>query len=220
MCGIFGIISKNAVSRIELKLLATHAEQRGKDSSGLFSYSNNKYTIYRSSESIPSLLKKIKINKSFLVMGHGRLITNGLSDNQPVFQNSVCVIHNGIIVNHEALWLKLKFVRSQVIDTEIINAIAADFIEKGGDVNSIAEKVLSHCDGVVACALALPKLGKLCLFSNNGSLYVGKKGEVVYFSSEIYPLEKLKCESIEQVRQKGKVLPSSTVCPTEFPVTI
>ena len=50
----------------------------------------------------------------------------------------------------------------------------------------------------------MPKLGKLCLFSNNGSLYLGKKGDTLYFSSESFPLRQLHCDSIEQVRQAGQ----------------
>jgi len=59
--------------------------------------------------------------------------------------------------------------------------------------------------------LALPKLGKLCLFSNNGSLYYGKKNDAYYFASESYPLSKIKCTNILQVRQNFVILeiPSS-----------
>ncbi|MBL0311101.1 MAG: glucosamine 6-phosphate synthetase, partial [Holophagaceae bacterium] len=96
--------------------------------------------------------------------------------------------------------------RKLEIDTEIITAIAADFLDKGGCVEEVAKKVLDLCKGVVACALALPKLGKLCLFSNNGSLYLGRKGEVYYFASESYPLAQLACESVEQVRRDGVIL--------------
>jgi len=176
MCGIFGIISTSFTASNEIKLLADHAEQRGKDSSGLFFSEKNVYQIYRANKAITALLKDVDATASSFVMGHSRLITNGLSDNQPVYRDAVCVIHNGIVVNHDAIWSQIDKNRLQEIDTEVIAAIAADLLENGGSANQIAERVLSLCDGVVACALALPKLGKLCLFSNNGSLYIGKKG--------------------------------------------
>ena len=206
MCGIFGIISAQAISEDELRLLAHHAEQRGKDSSGLFFSHDGGYDLYRANDAISILLKKIRDIGSGLVMGHSRLITNGLADNQPVYRDAVCVIHNGIVVNHESLWEKIEKNPKQEIDTEIIAAIAGDTLEKGGQISEIAQRVLGMCEGVVACALALPRLGKLCLFSNNGSLYHGTKGEAHYFASERYPLTQLSCTEIVQVRGDGLVL--------------
>jgi len=206
MCGIFGIISNATIKSAELGLLARHSEQRGKDSSGLFISNKDGYDLHRANEAITSLLNGVGTVNSSLIMGHSRLITNGLADNQPVYRDGVCIIHNGIIVNHEVLWAEIGKTRLQEIDTEIIAAIAADHLEKGGQVNDIAGRVLDLCQGVVACALALPKLGKLCLFSNNGSLYCGTKDAVYYFASESYPLTQLKCETIFQVRAEGLVL--------------
>lgn len=199
MCGIFGVISKAAVSSTELRLLAKHSEQRGRDSSGLFFVEQGGYQLYRATESITSLLKKVSIRSAPFIMGHSRLITNGLADNQPVYRDSVCVIHNGIVVNHESLWKTIGKERKQEIDTEIIAAIAAKALEDGEPVDEIAQKVMSLCEGVVACALAFPRLGKLCLFSNNGSLYLGSKGDADYFASESFPLAKLGCTDVRQV---------------------
>lgn len=218
MCGIFGIVSTSFIACDEIKLLAAHAEQRGKDSSGLFFAKQDSYQIYRATKAISTLLKDVDTAASSFVMGHSRLITNGLSDNQPVYRDTVCVIHNGIVVNHDAIWSQIDKSRFLEIDTEVIAAIAADVLEKGGSPNQIAERVLSLCDGVVACALALPKLGKLCLFSNNGSLYLGKKGDTQYFASESYPLTKLACEIIEQVCRDGVLIdiPVSAAEPTIY----
>ena len=49
------------------------------------------------------------------------------------------------------------------------------------------------CEGIVACAIALPRLGKLVLFSNNGSLYIGNKPQGDVFASESYPLDLIGC---------------------------
>lgn len=206
MCGIFGIVSASSIDEVELNLLAHHSEQRGKDSSGLFISSSSGYALHRANIAITSLLKAVRPSATGLIMGHSRLITNGLSDNQPVFRDSVCVIHNGIVVNHELLWSSLGRTRYQEIDTEVIAAIASEHLDKGGSVDDIGLRVLELCLGVVACALALPKLGKLCLFSNNGSLYHGVKNGSDYFASERFPLTQLKCETVVQVRGRGVVL--------------
>ncbi len=206
MCGIFGIISSKPIVSSDLRSLAEHSEQRGKDSSGLFISKSGCYELHRANHAITSLLKKVGLNNAGFAMGHSRLITNGLADNQPVYRDSVCVIHNGIVVNHDELWELIGKARYQEIDTEIIAAIAANHLEKGGQVEHIAVRVLELCKGVVACALALPKLGKLCLFSNNGSLYHGIKDGAHYFASESYPLRKLACDSVTQVRVEGLVI--------------
>ncbi len=200
MCGIFGVVSSEAVPLADISHLAKYAQQRGKDSSGLFCAQDHRYKLIRANFSVESLLKKVRLKGACFVMGHSRLITNGLSDNQPIYRDDICVIHNGIIVNNDALWAHVERPRLQEIDSEIIAAIAADVVASGEAVECIAERVLALCDGVVACAVALPRLGKLCLFSNNGSLYVGRKHEGIYFSSENFPLVELGCSDIEQVK--------------------
>ena len=206
MCGIFGIISDKYVKSSELRLLAHHSESRGKDSSGLYLSNNGGYNLHRANKAITNLLSMVTTKSACMVIGHSRLITNGLGDNQPVLRDDVCVIHNGIVVNHKELWDDISKIRHQKVDTEIIAAIAAEHLEQGGDVNGISARVLGLCKGVVACALALPKLGKLCLFSNNGSLYYGTKDGTSYFASERYPLTRLNCEAVTQVRAAGLVI--------------
>ena len=206
MCGIFGIVSNQLVNSEELLQFARHAEQRGKDSSGLFVSKLDGYDLHRANNAITSLLKDVNVSTAVLVIGHSRLVTNGLVDNQPVYRDGVCVIHNGIVVNHEGLWAQIRKTPHQEIDTEIIAAIAVAHLEAGGAVDGIAGRVLELCQGVVACALALPKLGKLCLFSNNGSLYHGTKNGSHYFASESYPLTQMNCEVVIQVRSESVVI--------------
>lgn len=206
MCGIFGIISSKPILSSELHSLSEHSEQRGKDSSGLLISKKNGYELHRANKAITSLLKKVSFDNSGFAMGHSRLITNGFADNQPVYRDSICVIHNGIVVNHAELWALIGKTRYQEVDTEVIAAIAAYHLDNGGQIEHIASRVLDLCKGVVACALVLPKLGKLCLFSNNGSLYQGIKDEAHYFASESYPLKKLGCNSVTQIRIEGLVI--------------
>ena len=200
MCGIFGIVSSSTLLRDDLNRLIRRAEQRGRDSSGLLFYQNDHYQVSRADYAITRLVKEVEPYRSRIVMGHSRLITNGLTDNQPVVRDNIAVIHNGIIVNHEEIWPHIQQSPALQIDTEVINAIAAQHLVQGGAVEGIAEAVLRLCRGVVACALVLPKLGKLCLFSNNGSLYTGHKAGCTYFASESFPLEEVGCDAIVQVR--------------------
>lgn len=206
MCGIFGIISHKDWATDDLVQLTHHAQQRGRDSSGLLFLRDGAYQVHRADYRISRLLAESRPYESEVVMGHSRLITNGLGDNQPVFREDVCVIHNGIVVNHEDIWAKIGRVRELQIDTEVIPAIAAAHLEAGGAIEEIPRAVLDLCKGVVACAMALPRLGKLVLFSNNGSLYVGRKEGATYFASEAYPLSVIGCIEIDQVKHDGLIL--------------
>lgn len=200
MCGIFGVISSTPVNESELNLLAKHAQQRGRDSSGLLFYDQQTYNTIRADYPITKLLKEEHPLLSNVIMGHSRLITNGLTDNQPVVSDGICVLHNGIVVNDTEIWRNIDKIRKLQIDTEVIAAISSTQLEKSKNLDMLTQKILKLCQGVVACALTIPKIGKLCLFSNNGSLYFGNKGLTNYFSSENFPLTLIGCDNIKQVR--------------------
>ena len=200
MCGIFGVVSNSPVNLTDLGALVHHSEQRGRDSSGLILHGGDHYVVHRADYPITRMMRQVSTAKSDVVLGHSRLITNGLADNQPVVREDVLVLHNGIVVNHELVWKSLKLQRQLEIDTEVIAAIAIEHLQEGGVVETLPARVLELCQGVVACALILPKLGKMCLFSNNGSLYLGKKGEEVIFASESFPLTEIGCAVVEQVK--------------------
>ncbi len=206
MCGIFGVISSDLVDLDDLQSIAKLSQQRGKDSSGLIQLKDSSYSIYRYDGSIVNLIKKVDLTKSKIILGHSRLVTNGHSDNQPIIKNDTVILHNGIIVNVDPLWEETSITREQEVDTEIIAALVTDHLDRGHSVDDIPSLILDKCKGVVATAILLPKLGKLLLFSNNGSLYIGKKGDSTIFSSEIYPLNTIGCEHIEQVKNNYKLI--------------
>lgn len=206
MCGIFGQISSSRINKENFEKLVKHSEQRGVDSSGLICYENNRYKISRADYNIEKLLNKLKPYNSHIVLGHSRLITNGLGDNQPVIRDNICAIHNGIIVNEKEIWEKLTVQRKYQIDSEVIVAIAEEHLKNSGEVTELPPKILSLCRGVVACALLLPKDGKLLLFSNNGSLYVGYIEEDIYFASERYALDEISCQNIKQIKDDSLIL--------------
>jgi glucosamine--fructose-6-phosphate aminotransferase (isomerizing) len=201
MCGIFGIIAETRSNMKDLTVLATHAEQRGKDSSGLLTLNTDFCRIYRADCRVTKLLNEVEVGPSRLAMGHSRLITNGLTDNQPVVREGICVLHNGIILNEEEAWRKANRPRELQIDSEVIAALVASSLGNGMSLEESCAEVLRTCIGVIACALAIPGRGEICLFSNNGSLYLGKKGSDSYFSSESFPLEQLGCTNVQQVKE-------------------
>jgi glucosamine--fructose-6-phosphate aminotransferase (isomerizing) len=208
MCGIFGVIGDHDHS--DLRSIIDHSKQRGQDSSGLLWINyDSAVTVKRSDRSIDLLLRDfgLDLKRRNFILGHSRLITNGLGDNQPVVLHDTIVIHNGIVVNDDELFAKFDISRKLGIDTEIIAALANLYIEKNGsDTTGLGSFILSECKGVVSCAIFLPKLGELHLMSNNGSLYTGVKGEALYFASERYGLTRIGCDEVTQVSAAKCVL--------------
>ena len=100
---------------------------------------------------LDKLLRKVKPYGSSIVLGHSRLITNGLGDNQPVVRGNTCVIHNGIIVNENEVWEKISVERRYKIDSEAIVAIAEDHLANGDEISNLPEKFLYFAKGNCLC---------------------------------------------------------------------
>lgn len=201
MCGIFGIIGTDSDNKENLNKLISAARQRGRDSSGFIYLDKGKYNALKADFDVLQLHKKLKGKNTSLILGHSRLITNGLNDNQPVLEHGVCVLHNGIIVNDGDLWQDISVKRNLQIDTEIIAAIFREELNSKTPLENIPKIVLKKCKGVIACAVLIPELGKLVLFSNNGSLYSSRTENGIAFSSEEYPLKKIGCKNIQQIKE-------------------
>jgi glutamine---fructose-6-phosphate transaminase (isomerizing) len=202
MCGIFGQFTENRIDVPLIKSLSNYARRRGVDSSGL-AYFSDSYKVLREHHDIKTTLQNNKWKKSPIVIGHSRLVTNGLNDNQPVVRDQLVLIHNGIIVNEDEIWSKVQVSRQFEIDSEAILAVTIDHLKGSGSLDTLTEKIFSTCRGAISAVLLLPEHGKALLFSNNGSLYYGKKNGSTVFSSERYPLEKNKINNIHQIYQTG-----------------
>lgn len=137
MCGIFGVISPTSVDIEKLKFLAEHARQSGSDSSGLIIESSVGYNIYRADFDIKKLLSKVKFQHTKVALDHTTIITNGLSDNQLVIRNGICVIRNGTIVNDNTVWSMIGKERFHEIDTEVIAAITEKHLEEIGQIEGV-----------------------------------------------------------------------------------
>lgn len=200
MSGIFGAITKGSIEKNDFNFIANHSNQRGKDVSGLVYIKDNTYQICRTDSSVTQLLRKTDPYKSSFVMGYNNVLVDNNYDNQPIERDGICLINGGEVLNQDELWKLINQKKNSESDSEIIAALTKYYSEKGEDIEAIPEKILKHCKGIIACSMILPKSGKLLLFSNNGSLYVGKKEDAIYFASENYSLQEVNCEEIIQVK--------------------
>ncbi|MBU61153.1 MAG: glucosamine 6-phosphate synthetase [Opitutae bacterium] len=200
MCGIFGFISETKGNYTkDVRILAKYAQQRGRDSSGVVICGDEICNVSRSDSTLLDLLRKVDFGDSYLTMGHSRLVTDGMHDNQPIVRDGIVTLHNGIVVNADELWETTKQERNLTIDTEIIPALMSEYLSNGVSVKDAAGEVLKKCKGVVSAAILMPMHGCVLLMTNNGSLYTGNKNGTTFFSSEEYPLLKISCDDISAV---------------------
>ena len=204
MCGIFGLIGKNKNSLADIYKLAKYAKRRGSDSGGVLLF-QNKYSVERADFDISKLVKTLDINNPEIFLGIGRLITNDNEMNQPFLSDDICVFHNGIVVNDDDIFAQEKVKRLSSLDTEVFHALIKKYL-KNRNLEDFKEIFLSKCKGTFSVAIALPKLGKLILFSNHGSLYLGNKEDMIIFSSEKHHLLSLQCKNIINLNKNIKII--------------
>lgn len=211
MCGIFGILSTdNTLLEKRINTLAECAEQRGKDSSGLVYRLQDEYQVIKGDIPITELLSMVTLDGVSFIAGHSRLATNGIDDNQPVILENTVTLHNGIICNTGKLWEKRERKRQFEIDSEIIPVIIREHLERNDELNVIAQSLFSQCEGVISCATLIPESGEVFLFSNNGSLYLSEADDGFVFSSESWPLTRMGCHDIRQIKGAVRIsLPKS-----------
>ena len=198
MCGIFGIISDKNINSKDLLILAENARQRGKDSSGFIEYDGKDYAVKKYDFDLKDSIKKVNKN-SKIIIGHSRLVTNSMVDNQPISKNNISVIHNGIITNFDNLFKKYDLKKDLKVDTEVIVELVNFFLKKENNLNNVINSILSIIEGTASCVVHIAEIGKLILFSNNGSLYTAEKGNDIYISSESFSLKKTNCDKIKKV---------------------
>jgi len=224
MCGIFGLtISRDLgydplVWSNSLTRLFKLSESRGKEAAGIAVATQRLIEVHKDSVSASEMLRtpvyKAALNRgaapfftaggsdepTLAAVGHARLVTNGLqgidANNQPVRRDDIVIIHNGIVVNVDALWEELAAEDvhpSAEVDTEVIAAILTRSIEAGASLEQAVQSVFDRIYGETSVAILLRQHNVLLLATNTGSLHFaiapGGKGHV--FASEATICEKL-----------------------------
>lgn len=239
MCGIFGLITKNdseirpekikAITNSLFKL----SESRGKEAAGIAIKTTNSVSIFKRPVSASKMIKSDEYNnfikqeinqKPLTIIGHSRLVTNGLQatndNNQPVAKENAITIHNGIIVNDKELFDKFPELKKQYdVDTEIILDLVQYFYKKENSVIKAVQETYKQIEGAASIGLIFKNLPYLILTTNTGSLYVceSQKTGIIVFASEKYILKQLikrsglnnllNSENIYQIKPRtGKVI--------------
>lgn len=210
MCGIFGLIAgKNAAITAEelnkgVEKLFLLSESRGKEASGMCAVTDTGIRVHKRcvrakklihTGDYKEIMSSIGWETKRAVMGHARMVTNGSgrnpNNNQPVIRGDFVCIHNGIIVNDEAVWKDHPDMeRQDEVDTEVLLALLQKYMEKDSLQGAFA-KCLKELKGSLSIALIDKKSDRLLLYTNVGSLYIvlSKTRDMVLFASERYILE-------------------------------
>jgi len=132
------------------------------------------------------------------------LVTNGRAEkpenNQPVRYDDVAMVHNGIVVNADALWCEYPVLeRRAEVDTEILAAMVAMRMLQRRDPVFATREAYQALRGAASIAWTHARTASLTLATNTGDLYFAHlpSNAGVVFASECYILSKtLKNQSI------------------------
>lgn len=201
MCGIYGVFQKNnSLKKSDIISLANSAQVRGIDSAGIIYQTGNDINIKKRDFGSLALIKETaNYSKSCFIAGHSRLITNDVSSNQPVINEDLIVIHNGIITNYMEIWDQIGLQPKTGLDSELIPALFSLYSSQGLTEDEAVKKIFSVCEGIISAVLLAPRSNKVYLISNNGSLYYGYKEDSIFVASESFSLTSLKVQEVKQV---------------------
>ena len=166
MCGIVGAISAPAASRNVVGVLIEglrKLEYRGYDSAGLAVFKNDAIARVRAVGRVAELEAQSKTLSAQLGIAHTRWATHGgvttdnahphLSDRNGL---QVCVVHNGIIENHESLRRALQaqgYVFQSETDTEVIAHLVHQLRSQTNDLASAVSQARRQLEGAFAIAV-------------------------------------------------------------------
>lgn len=230
MCGIFGLALKSpaTLKKGDLKEiindLLKFSESRGKEATGLASKYEETVNIVKSPQSAKYFIKTKEYKDFFqdlssfssektqipcAVIGHSRLVTNGsqknAKNNQPVSTEDLVCVHNGIVVNCEALWKQVPQLKKESeVDTEVFLKIVNEQLKKGKSIVQATQEGFDLMEGAASIALFQKRKSNLILATNTGSLYILDSSSlgVIIFASEEQFLKKLLKESHFSNQQK------------------
>lgn len=210
MCGIFGLIAggngRIPVEKLESLVLDLFrlSESRGKDASGVLCVDDGAVSVYKEPRRARLLLRTPRFGAvleraresrlgggRYVVAGHTRMVTNGSEsdegNNQPVVAGDAVVLHNGIIVNDEALWQALPGVeRRHQVDTEVLAALLSGALARGEGMGAATRAALGQVRGANSFAFFHSATQAVALATSNGSLYFWRDParELAVFGSE------------------------------------
>jgi len=194
MCGIVGYIGKNQAAPILLDGLEK-LEYRGYDSAGIAVYNGEEIRMVKATGRLKVLNELTKGGTELpgtVGIGHTRWATHGSptdTNAHPHYNadNSIVVVHNGIIENYLKLKQKLtqrgyNFVSET--DTEVI-AHLLDYYYKGDPLDAVT-KIMNRVEGSYALGILFKQHpGEIYAVRKDSPLIVGQSEEGNFIASDV-----------------------------------
>ncbi len=196
MCGIVGIIGNRPVSDRIINSLY-RLEYRGYDSAGVSTIVNGNIEVRRIVGKIRNLENEVVNNPitGNIGIGHTRWATHGApatKNAHPIQVDGVCVVHNGIIENHNKIREDLKkegYVFNSDTDTEVVPALISSFLKKGHSEIEAAKEAAKVLEGAFALAIIFASQDNLMIALKKGSpLAIGLGDDEMYVGSDALAL--------------------------------
>lgn len=206
MCGIIGLKISNvdSIGRKRLKKtlaqLVTDAQERGRDSFGIYVQCGELEQLWKFQGAPDSFLKSLDLNqildkifeqksKDILILGLSRLTMSGSAIDfdsiQPIITDNLLGVHNGIITKNGDTELATLCDLSQKSDSLSFFQTLSNKVENKTSSKVTIEAELENVEGSYSVAILALAEGKLFLASNTGSLYLTQmNNEDFVFTSE------------------------------------
>jgi len=199
MCGIVGAAARRDVPEILLEGLQ-RLEYRGYDSAGLAVLDIDSFGISRHR----TLGKVVELENAWtespfhgqVGIAHTRWATHGepseANAHPHMSGENLCLVHNGIIENHEALREELKgcgYVFESQTDSEVIVHLVHSHIKKGLDLLDAVKASIKRLDGAYAiCVISKDEPNRIVAAREGSPLVVGKGIGENFLSSDVLAL--------------------------------
>lgn len=197
MCGIVAASALRDVSEILVSGLHT-LEYRGYDSAGIAMQTNDELVCLRTSGKVSDLEKLLedKPLQGRCGIAHTRWATHGVPNTRNAHphlsKNSVALVHNGIIENHEALRDELAAVGYEFdsdTDTEVVAHLIHCLMAEGDDLFAAVRKAVRRLRGAYAIAVVCDREPAVVVGARAGSpLVLGVGFREHFLASDAHPL--------------------------------
>ena len=199
MCGIIGIIGKDAVAE---KLLAAlrRLEYRGYDSAGIATLVDGGIDRRRAEGKLDNLERRLAKEPiaGRTGIGHTRWATHGMPNERnahPHATDRVAIVHNGIIENYQALRDELVAAGRKLAsdtDTEVVAHLITRYLEEGDAPAEATKRALARLEGAFALGIVFAGEDDLMIAARRGSpLAIGIGSGEMYLGSDALALAPL-----------------------------
>ncbi|MBO0711781.1 MAG: glutamine--fructose-6-phosphate transaminase (isomerizing) [Acetobacteraceae bacterium] len=199
MCGIIGIITKQAVAPGLIEGLR-RLEYRGYDSAGIATLVEGHIECRRAEGKLVNLAGRLDREpvEGVIGIGHTRWATHGLpteANAHPIATDRVAVVHNGIIENFQALRRELEglgYIFRTDTDTEAVTILATHFLEQGLVPHEAVSQTLARLEGAFALVFLFAGEHDLLIGARRGSpLAIGYGDGEMFLGSDALALAPL-----------------------------